>query len=132
MKRYENIQSNLWNFVRGGCLFFSILTAYEDKFQETVDFIEVFRWALQKKKISLDGTVNDSLAILNHIDGEKWQRLISNTILAMPKGRNYFIIEKWEDSFGRNHFKPIGYDIYKDSLIVKTGKLISYYFYYFE
>ena len=70
LKRYENIQSNLWNLVRGGCLFFSILASYEDKFQETVDFIELFQWAISERKVSLDGTVNDSLAILNHIDGE--------------------------------------------------------------
>lgn len=132
MKRYENIQTNLWNFVRGGCLFFSILAAYEDNFQKTVDFIEIFQWAFLNKKIALDGTVNDSLAILNHIDGKKWQRLVSNTILAMPKDRNYFIIEKWEDSLGRNHFKPMGYDVYRDSFIVRMGKLVSYYFYYFE
>ena len=132
LKRYENIQSNLWNLVRGGCLFFSILASYEDKFQETVDFIELFQWAISERKVSLDGTVNDSLAILNHIDGEKWKRLEVDTLLEIPKVENYFIVEKWEDSLGRNHFKPVGYDVYQDSLTVRTGKLSRYYIYYFE
>lgn len=132
MKRYENIQSHLWNFVKGGCLFFSILAAYEDKYDKRLDFIDVFQWSISKTKLSLDGTVNDSLAILNHIDGKQWKRKIVGDLLEIPQDKNGFIIECWESPQRKTHFKPQGYDVYRDSRIVGTGHIFSYYFYYFD
>ena len=132
MKRYENIQSHLWNFVKGGCLFFSILAAYEDKYDKRLDFIDVFQWSISKTKLSLDGTVNDSLAILNHIDGKQWKRKIVGDLLEIPQDKNGFIIECWESPQRKTHFKPQGYDVYRDSRIVGTGHIFSYCFYYFD
>lgn len=132
MKRYENIQSHLWNFVKGGCLFFSILAAYEDKYDKRLDFIEIFQWSILRTNLSLDGTVNDSLAILNHIDGKQWKRKIVGDLLEIPKDKNGFIIECWESPQGKTHFKPQGYDVFSNSQIVRTGHIFSYYFYYFE
>lgn len=132
MKRFENIQSHLWNFVKGGCLFFSLLAGYEDKYDKKLDFVEIFQWSVLKTNVSLDGTVNNSLAILNHIDGKQWKRKVVGDLLEIPKDKNGFIIECWESPTRENHFKPQGYDVFSDSRIVRTGHISFYYFYYFD
>lgn len=133
MKRYENLQSNLWDFVKGGCLFFSLLGAYEDRFEKNLDFIDIFQWAISKKKVSLDGTVNDSLAILNHIDGRKWNRIEYSTLLELPLENKGFLIAKWKKPNSEvYHFRPISYDVFLNSNTVRVGSCISYYYYFFE
>ena len=132
MKRYENIQSHLWNFVKGGCLFFSLLASYEDKYDKKLDFVDIFQWAISKTKISPNGTVNDSLAILNYIDGKKWKRQIIGDLLDIPKNKNGFIVECWMNAQKEFHFKPQGYDVFFNSRTVWTGHIYSYYFYYFD
>lgn len=132
MHRFEHIQSKLWDFVHGGCLFFSILAAYEDKTKTETDFIDIFVKSVSKRWVSLDGNVNNSLAILEYIDGKKWARKIVGDLLEIPKGKDGFIIEKWESREGGTHFKPQGYDVFLNSRTVCTGQLLCYYFYYHE
>lgn len=130
MERYEGFQSRLWNFVKGGCLFFSILAEYDRIMKKKTDFVEIFQWSFSTKKISFDGNVNDSLAILNHIDGREWKRLKSGSLMDFPAKKDSFIVECWEDIEGKRHFKPTSYDVFQDSRIARVGRLLFYYYYF--
>ena len=132
MHRFENIQSKMWNFVSGGCLFFALLGAYEDKYDKKVDFIDLFVKGYSKAWLSSDGTVNDSLAILKEIDGRTWKRKIIGSLDEIPSDKDGFIVEKWESREGGTHFKPQGYDVFLNSRTVRVGQLLCYYFYYHE
>jgi hypothetical protein len=128
--RWKNIQSNVIHALKEGCLFFCICIIIEQATNKTVDFIDVFQRSLKMGWLKPDGEVTDSLAILRHYTNHKWRRVKVAKEEDFRIDIDYYIVQKWQHTNGKTHFRPVQFDIYENSLTVNLGRLVEHYVYY--
>lgn len=128
--RYAGFQTYLKVVASDGCLLLSLLSIIEDVNKKVIDFQSFVQTVIKYKWFDAnDGTVLDSLSILNHYTHKKWGREIVSK-LPSKIGKKEYTIEKWYNPRTKfTHFKRRYVDTLIDSVTVKEGSIIEYYIY---
>lgn len=127
--RWENIQSQMAETLKESCLFFCICIIAEQFLNQKIDFVSIFMKSIRMGWLKKDGTVNDSLAVLQELTGKRWRRELLAPDSEFITDYLYFSIQIWGNKNGKNHFRLKDFDIWKDSQTVKYGFLKGIYYY---
>lgn len=129
-ERYVGLQNILTECGKYGCLYLCLASIAEEATGLPVDLIKEIRIGQAAGWLAKDFTCNDSLAILTHMTGMEWTRLIVPYRLFNPEavGEDDYTIAKWV--LGRTtHFRRRSWDVYDNSNTVKRGRCDEIYMY---
>lgn len=134
--KYENIQTELCNFIPVACFFLSLLSVAED-FQAdngktpSTDFIDAFRTARKNGWLGIDNMMYNDVKLLEYLTGAKVTKRIVKPEQELTVANNEYTITKYKKGFN-THFRRRYFDVYKNSQTVSKGKLDSIYVYKME
>lgn len=128
--RYEHIQTILEQNAKAGCLFLSLLSIAEEMTGHSIDMIDAIRDAQEQGWLGKDFTCNNQLAMLKRWTKKTWTRMVVPLELfdARAVKENEYTVARYVRG-ETTHFRRRGYDVYANSLAVKTGYCESIYVY---
>ena len=128
-KRYDGIQSRMKKLGSDGCYFLCLCEIIEEVNGREVDLLKLVRECQDFGWIKDDYTVMNPTAILAYYTGHYYSMARVNIVPTVVHD-NEFTIEKWYNPrTGYTHFKRRFVDTLKDSVTVKEGSVVEYYFF---